>query len=125
MIAAAKSDTLLAVPPSEIRRKLVGGGTIANIVVVDAAWTGRPVDVHVGDHLLLPADALIDQRPSLLLKMTGDVAAGVLWEAKRPGIGRIVGSGWSSFVRVSRHGYIGRSMFRHLEPAGDDDASQG
>jgi hypothetical protein len=36
--------------------------------------------------------------------------------AIKPGVGRIDGGlGWSSIVRVRRHRFEGRSIFRHLE----------
>jgi hypothetical protein len=77
----------------------------------------------VGDHVLLTADSIIDQQTPLLVQVGHLASDPMMWEAKRPGIGRIVGSKWSVFLRVSRQGYIGRGLYRHLEPAEGDETS--
>ena len=49
-----------------------------------------------------------------------DTEGGRLLRARQPGIGKLVNSStWSAFVRVSRRGFVGRSLFRHLEEVDD------
>ena len=50
-------------------------------------------------------------------------AAWLLARAVRPGISRVAAtdSNWSAYIRVSRNGYSGRSMYRFLEEAEDDE----
>ena len=50
-----------------------------------------------------------------------DIRKGRLLRAHSPGIGKLTRStGWSAFVRVSRRGFVGRSLFRHLEEIVDE-----
>jgi hypothetical protein len=125
LIGRAKSEALLANSPRAIRKMLTGLKTGANVMVVDGAWTGRPVDVHVGDLIIISHDGTVEgTETSPLAEFISDARNGLLWEARRPGIGRIAGTEWSCFMRVSRRGYVGRSLFRHLEPAVDDEEAR-
>ena len=50
-----------------------------------------------------------------------DSRDGVLVRALEPGISRLSGgSDWAAFVRVSRRGFVGRSIFRHMEEVEDE-----
>ena len=59
------------------------------------------------------------------LEHLGDDGNRTLLRASSPGPGRITHpqSGWSSFVRISRRGYVGRGIFRFQEEVQDDDVA--
>lgn len=125
-ISLAQESTLRRVQPREIRARLCDGPGAGDVYVVNRCWTGRPVDLMVGDTALVPrgtsvettsgATATADSGPVLVEH--GPVAT-VVVRAISPGIGRIVGPDFAAFVRVSERGYVGRNTFRHL-PRADD-----
>jgi hypothetical protein len=111
------ADELANVHLQSIQGEL-GGRSGASVVPVDKHWIGRPVDLVVGDSILVPEWAHAE---AACLKGPIDGKAGRMFEAKRPGVGRLVSrkEEWTSFVRVSKREYVGRSAYRFLE---DPDA---
>ena len=118
VLPAARAQLLLKVSSRKAQSLFLGRETPDTVVVVDDDWTGRAVDVEVGDLILVRAEARSEGacvEPSL------DVENGRLFRAARPGIGRLeAGTTWSTFVRVSRRGYLGRALYRHWEEVGDE-----
>ena len=102
-----------------IRKSLLGAECKEHLVVVDEAWTGRPVDVQVGDVIQLPSSTSIEG--PVVEEITRTSKARVV-RAVKPGIGRleIASAGWSQFVRVSRKQYSGLARYRHLEEVDDE-----
>ena len=112
-----RAQALLRVSPRKAQSLLLGWQTPQNVVVVDAHWTGRAVDVEVGDLILVRGGA---QSEGACLEPSPDVEPGRLFRAVRPGVGRLEAiTAWSAFVRVSRRDYVGRARFRHWEEAAD------
>ena len=113
----SRARALLKVSPRKAQSLLLGWQTPQSVVVVDAHWTGRAVDVEEGNLIFVrggakPEGACIETLP--------DVEHGRLFRAIKPGIGRLeASSAWSAFVRVSRRDYVGRALYRHWEEAGD------
>ena len=113
-----RAQALLKVSPRKAQSLLLGWQTPQTVVVVDAHWTGRAVDVEVGDLIFVRDGA---QSEGACIKPSSDVDHGRLFRAARPGIGRLeAGATWSAFVRVSRREYVGRALYRHWEEAGDE-----
>lgn len=96
----------------------LGGRTGSSVIPVDENWVGRPVDITVGDRLLVP-DQIQAEATCLFGPVEG--TRGRFFEAKRPGVGRLRShkGEWSAFVRVSRREYMGKSAYRFME---DPDA---
>lgn len=109
-LTARRAEELRRALPYQLRQGLARLST-SELLIVDERWKGRPVDVRVGEHILVPNDTIVEGR-SLELLHSGShlLAVGVV-----PGISRIVGTsgGWSVYARVSRARYVGRSIFRH------------
>lgn len=115
-IAGGRARELLRSSPKSIRKSLLDDDNSAPLVIVDASWTGKPVDVEVGTSLLLPAGS---SAGGSALRRAGSCSAGEIYEAVHPGIGRVsVGAGPEHFVRVSSKNYAGLARYRHME---DDD----
>ena len=106
------------VSPQNIRENFLGKSTQGELIIVDPAWGPfRPIDAVVGDHVVLPQWATVEGHG---LAHAGDVAAGEVYVAVSPGVGRVESEGsWSAFVRVERANYRGMGRFRNLEE--DDD----
>ena len=108
---------LLKTSPRKAQSLLVGWQTPQKVAVLDAHWTGRTVEVEVGDLILVRGGA---QSEGSCIEPSSGVEHGRLFRAVRPGIGRLeAGLAWSIFVRVARRDYVGRAMYRHWEEAGD------
>lgn len=112
-----QARALLRVTPRKAQSLLLGWQTSHTVVVVDAHWTGRAVDVEVGDLILVRGGA---QSEGMCIEPSADAEPGRLFRAVRPGVGRLEATtAWSAFVRVSRRDYVGRALYRHWEEAGD------
>jgi len=115
-----KAKTLLSIQPKRIRQELLGAALSSDCFIVDEKWSGRPVDLQCGDVALVKNDAWIDGN---CLQLNGKTPGGhLIAKAVTTGIGRIVGPGWAVFARVRPREFVGRSIFRHLDSADDDDS---
>lgn len=115
LITRTHAEILFRAKPKQIRAQLMGRETSENVIVVDSCWMGRPIDIEVGDLLMLPPGTnysggctdLVEKREQVTI-LRG-IAPG------ENGHLACADNGWGAFVRVSRRGYFGRNRFRHLE----------
>jgi Zn-dependent peptidase ImmA (M78 family) len=114
-VSRAHAETLFKAKPKQLRARLVGRETSENVVVVDPHWTGRPVDIEVGDLILLTPGMSFrgDCLEPVEERTDGTILRGIAPGAN--GQLACAETGWGAFVRVARRGYIGRNRFRHLE----------
>ena len=118
VLSDTRAQALLKVSPRKVQSLLLGWQTPQTVAAVDALWTGRAVDVEVGDLILVQGGA---QSEGACIERSSGVEHGRLFQAARPGLGRLeAGATWSAFVRVSRRDYVGRALYRHWEEAGDE-----
>ena len=114
----ARAQALLKVSPRKAQSLLLGWQTPNTVLAVDTHWSGRAIDVEVGDFVFVQGKAESD---GACFQASADLEQGRLFRAARPGIGRLVaGTVWSAFVRVSRRDYVGRALYRHWEEAEDE-----
>jgi uncharacterized protein DUF955 len=115
LLPRSHAEILFKAKPKQIRAQLMGRETSENVLVVDSNWTGRAVDIEVGDLLMLPVgttfsgnclDLVEEREQAIILRGVAPGEHGHLAYAD---------NGWGAFVRVSRRGYYGRNRFRHLE----------
>jgi hypothetical protein len=109
---------LLQSSPKAIKERLLKRAFPAHLVLVDSAWKQDvPIDLEVGDGVLLTFQALAENDRLCSQPFVG----GSMFLAAKPGISKVtaVGNSWAAFVRISRKGFTGRSIYRHLE---DPDA---
>jgi hypothetical protein len=120
LLDAAHAASLRRTSPKAIRSRLVGEDCRGNVVVVDSAWADRAIDVEVGDLILTPAGVVPE---GAVVQIDRDLIGDRLLKAATPGVGRLIDpeSSWSSFVRVSKRGFVGWNMYRHRELDEDDD----
>lgn len=114
LMPPSRAAELRKTSPKKIREQILGGATTGTLHLVDTHWSGRAVDVQVGDQLLLPTSTTVEGDKITLHNRRED---GDLYEAVQPGISRIEHppSGMANYVRVARAEFEGRGMFRHEE----------
>ncbi|HVB22014.1 MAG TPA: ImmA/IrrE family metallo-endopeptidase [Ktedonobacteraceae bacterium] len=119
LLPQASANSLKKVSPKDIRLKYLDKEMNGDLILVDAHWSERAIDIQVGDYVHLPVNSVIERE---CVRFQEQDEKGSLFCAVAPGIGRFYqpDTGWSAFVRVSRREYIGRNMFRHLEDSDDD-----
>ena len=122
LLPDAHAAPLLKVRPRKAQAQALGWESQDTVWIVDSHWTGRAVDVEVGDLVLVQAQPAFEGH---CMEQVQDMRDGRLFRACRPGIGKFCdNNGWSAFARVSRRAFVGRSIFRHLEEE-DEEGSDG
>jgi hypothetical protein len=119
-IGRAAAKACLRTSPKAIRQAITRSACYNSLLIADKYWTDVPIDICTGDAALLPKHVNIEGRAA---RIVSEVDAGVLIEAVRPGISRAecTSENWSSFIRVSKKGYEGRAVYRHLEDPDIDE----
>jgi len=118
ILPAHQAERLLQSSPKLIKEKLLNRPFPAHLVLVDLAWKQDvPIDLEVGDGVLLTFQAKAENDQLCPQSFTG----GSLFLATKPGISKLtaVDHSWATFVRISKKGFTGRNIYRHLE---DPDA---
>ncbi len=118
LLERCHADQLRRVRLSAIRASLAGCNCQSDLVVVDKNWRTRPIDIHIGDVVLLPSGASIRGDA---VRQESHAAKGILRKGCRAGIAQVstADRNWACFIRVSRKDYVGRAAFRHLEDPDD------
>ena len=113
ILSAAQASDLLKVRPRNAQEQAVGWRCQRTIRIVDRYWEGYALDVELGDLVLVRGHPKFQGQCLESLRAAAD---GHLFIARQPGIGRIEnGPRQSIYTRVSRHQFVGRNTFRHLE----------
>jgi hypothetical protein len=104
--------------PKKLRASLLGRPCPENLVVVDQHWNEKPIDVEVGDTILLPKGIQLEGDHAAVVGSNGAYTEVV---ARAPGICRVSSSNdWAAFVRVSRKDYVGLATYRFDEDIDDE-----
>jgi hypothetical protein len=115
LINRTYADRLLKVTPMAIREHILGRKIAQKVILVDTHWTGRPIDLEVGDLIVL-RDSLSFDGPGLT--PAGICRYGACYEALLPSSSTILTdneSEWCVPVRISRMSYRGMNIFRFEE----------
>ena len=116
ILAEPHARDLLRLRPNQAQARALGWHSKDTVWIVDNHWSGRPIDVEVGDLILVRCKSRFQGE---CLLPSDDVTRGTLLRAHQPGTGRLFSDhDWSAFVRVSRKSFVGRSLFRHLQEGG-------
>lgn len=120
LLSASASNKLLKVQLKNIRSEILGDVDNSNLIITDENWKGRPIDAQVGDLIFAPPGTICE---GPCIKFKTNIKDGEIFEGSMPGStgSRLINDrlSWSTFVRVSRKEYVGRSKFRHLEEVTD------
>ena len=106
--------TLLRTQPKQIK-SLFGGSPQGEVIVVDQLWHGRPVDLEIGDTLVLPEKAILEQTPRLSFNGTFDGQN--TYRAVTKGYTRAFDNetDWGVNIRITSKHYEGLARFRFFE----------
>lgn len=115
LLSWSQANRLLSFTPKQIRAQILGRAVREDIFVVDHHWTGRAIDIQVGDFILSPGQTTKDDKDCV--QFVEQHRQNKLFRGVKPGVGRLYDpkSEWSAYVRVSRREYAGLSIFRHTE----------
>jgi len=112
LIPNALATELLRRSALSVRVEVLGAEARPHMVIADEHWNGRAIDAEVGDVILAPRRTTPE---GTVVERTASDDRRSLFTATSPGVGRLIGPNeWAHFVRVSRRGFVGRSVFRHL-----------
>lgn len=114
----ARQLRLAGRPLRHLRKKIAGFEPNHDLIVADRHWGARPIDVEVGDVIVVPDDAtpsggcvaLANRPEPHLLAVSPGEGSITLDEDRQP-----------TTIRVSRRNFTGLARYRHLEDP--DDAS--
>lgn len=128
LITFRRAESLLGARLPTLRAELIGRPISNDVYVVDSQWTGRPLDLKLGDVAIVPDGARVEastgelaSNPKLPPATVISTSAGrQVLEATAVGLGRIVAREWAVFVRVSRRDFGGLNAYRHLYADPDD-----
>lgn len=114
LLPAGRAKELRRSSPKAIREELLGGNIVPHFVIGGPSYTGRAIDLRVGDGVLVPTDSNVEGGRVTLQPVAGGQRLAI---AQRRGVGRIESplTGWSSFVRVMPRSFEGQSRFRFDE----------
>ena len=119
LIDARRAAELRRCRPKCLREKILGRPCPGHLLVADRHGAGPPIDLEVGDEVLLPAGAALEGAHA---EFSGEVSGRPVIRAASPGIGRVTTpGGWAAFVRVSERGYAGLAEFRFDEDVDVED----
>jgi Zn-dependent peptidase ImmA (M78 family) len=119
-ITQERANELLKTTPKKIKKDLLLGDETSNeLILVDELWPNLPIDISVGDHLILPEKVVIEGEQ---IEAKSQHSKGIIAVAVAPGKGRVFipGSDFAAYVRVSQKGFVGRNIYRHLEEELDE-----
>jgi hypothetical protein len=120
LLGRGRAAILRKETPKKIKSRLLSRECTEELVIADGQWEGRAIDIQVGD-AVLSTPGIIVEHPGVAVAESG--LFGTILRGTAPGLGRIHNpkTGWASFVRVCRRGFVGRARFRHLEETEDED----
>lgn len=96
-----------------LKSKLAGFEHTGEAILLDKYWDEKPVDICVGDILIVPPQTIIDETCIQLVKTE---ASGSIYRAVSQGIDRAQNEAesWASHIRVSRVHFEGLVQYRHF-----------
>ena len=107
-----KAAALSKVKPRQAQAMLLGFEVREPVVPVDDCWAHRPIDVDTGTLIFVTGSPSVEGK---CVERVCETGSGSLWRAIQPGIGKIENRvDFAAFIRVSKQGFVGRCVFRHL-----------
>lgn len=118
-LSPKRARLLLDKTPKAIKNEMLGRPSNSHLICADFHWKKVPIDLEVGDHVIVPHGTEITGQS---IDLVGECPSGLILRGLRPGLSQVqCGSTWAHMVRVSRKGYVGRGAFRHLEDEDNDE----
>lgn len=108
---------LLKYQPKELRGMLIPNQKSSHMVVALSMSPRIPLDLAVGDHLVLPAGTEHSKKHLITISSS---SSQLVTQAITPGISLASnGTGWSAVIRIMKDAFSGWSKYRHLDDDND------
>ncbi|MBN1807308.1 MAG: ImmA/IrrE family metallo-endopeptidase [Sedimentisphaerales bacterium] len=119
IISSSHFEQLNNLTPKMLKSKLAGFEHTREAILLDKYWGEHPVDICVGDILIVPTHTVIEQTCMQLVKAETNRS---IYRAVSQGIDKAQNEveKWASHIRVSRVHYEGLVQYRHF-PEIDND----
>jgi Zn-dependent peptidase ImmA (M78 family) len=117
-LSSAGKARLLKSSPKSIRESLYGSSGFVALALIDPKSAARHVDVEVGHLVSVPAGASVIGGS---LAHVGEYPTSRLFKATAPGIAKASFASKNLDIRVARHQFAGRAIYRHMEETDDDE----
>ena len=121
MLRPDQRDGLLRTQPRSLKQYF-GGTPDVEVVIADAHWHGRAVDMEVGDLLVLPAEVALDDCSKF--QTIGTVDGQNVYRARSRGYTRAcqsTGDEWAANIRVAGKQFEGIARYRFLEDPEEEE----
>jgi len=113
IISSSHFEQLNNLSPKMLKSKLAGFEHTGEAILLDKYWGEKPVDICVGDILIVPPQTVIEQTCMQLVKTETN---GSIYRAISQGIDRAQNEAekWASHIRISRVHFEGLVQYRHF-----------
>lgn len=119
LVGDDRAVELLKKQPRRIIERELDRAVDGSVFIVDRAWVAKPIDLQVGDVAIVEGNV---ETTGSCVRIRAALDTATLVEAVNPGTGHVDGgAGWSTYIRVRRFEFEGRSIFRHLEEEANGD----
>jgi hypothetical protein len=112
ILSSNHRDALSKISPKAIKSDLAGEIWLGPLTIADAAWRHAPIDIEVGELLILP---IASGNGCGLLKPQGEHSGRSIYRAVCAGSGQLDIGGGTLAIRVARQHYIGPLTNRYLD----------
>ncbi len=121
LLPEEQAQKLLKIRMAKLVKERYGASANNEVVIVDFNWLFRSVDLDVGDMLVLPQEAEVEEK--MQLQFLREIDEQNVYIAVAPGLTRsaCLDRNWAVNVRVARKNYEGLARFRYLEEVEADD----
>jgi hypothetical protein len=112
-MSASHFEQLNSVSPKKIKGELIGFEQAGEVILLDKYWGEKPVDICVGDILIVPPETVVEQ--TCLQPVEAETSRSI-YRAISQGIDRAQNETekWASHIRVSRVHFEGLAQYRHF-----------
>jgi len=119
LLTTKQRKHLLKTQPRALKA-IFGGTPQTEVILVDKFWQDRAVDLEIGDTLVLPNGAIVDNASKL--KSKGKVDGQETFAATSKGYTRAYNllSGWAINIRIASKQYEGLAKYRFLVDPEED-----
>jgi Zn-dependent peptidase ImmA (M78 family) len=113
IISSSHFEQLNKLSPKMLKSKLSDFEHTGEVILLDKYWGEKPVDLCIGDILIVPPQTVIEQTCMQLVKTETN---GSIYRAISQGIDRAQNEAekWASHIRVSRVHFEGLVQYRHF-----------
>ncbi len=116
IISSSHFELLSKISTKKLKTRFTDFEHAGEVILSDKYWDEKPVDICVGDIIIVPPQTIIDGTCMRLVEAKSNK---LIYRATSQGIDRLQNEveGWASHVRVSRVHFEGLVQYRHFPEA--------